>query len=92
MFVGMAITAMVGRLGAASLTAVGLATMVQFSAAMVFTIIGVWLVRMPLVYLFIRVWHFDITIAWFVTLFDFIVRGIVLKYRFASNKWQRISV
>jgi Na+-driven multidrug efflux pump len=56
------------------------------------TIIGVWLVRIPLVFLFIRLGHFDITAAWFITLFDFVVRGIVLKRRFASNTWQYISV
>jgi len=40
MLVSVVVTAMVGRFGAASLAAVGLATMVQFSSAMVFAAAG----------------------------------------------------
>jgi putative MATE family efflux protein len=56
------------------------------------TVIGVWLVRMPLVFLLIRFWHFNITAAWFITALDFLIRSIILWRRFALNKWQRICV
>ena len=55
---------------------------------MVVTTTGVWLVRMPLIYLFINVWHYDITAAWFITASDFFVRSSLVWWRFASNKWQ----
>lgn len=55
---------------------------------MVVTTVGVWLVRIPLIYVFIRVWHYDITVAWFITAGDFLVRSGLLWWRFASNKWQ----
>lgn len=56
--------------------------------SMLVTTVGVWLVRMPLIYVFIRVWHYDITAAWFITAGDFLVRSVLLWWRFASNKWQ----
>lgn len=52
------------------------------------TTIGVWLIRMPLIYLFVVVWHYDLTVAWYITVGDFLVRSIFLWWRFASNKWQ----
>lgn len=54
---------------------------------MYITTIGVWLVRMPLIYLFIIVWHQPITAAWYITAGDFLVRSAILWYRFKSNKW-----
>ncbi|MPN57586.1 hypothetical protein SDC9_205280 [bioreactor metagenome] len=51
------------------------------------TITGVWLFRMPLIYLFVVVWHYDLTVAWYITAGDFFVRSIILWRRFASNKW-----
>ncbi|MEG6586564.1 MATE family efflux transporter [Dendrosporobacter sp. 1207_IL3150] len=52
------------------------------------TTIGVWVVRMPLIYLFINVWHYDITAAWFITAGDFLVRSIILWWRFATSRWE----
>ncbi|NLP41334.1 MAG: MATE family efflux transporter [Veillonellaceae bacterium] len=52
------------------------------------TITGVWLFRMPLIYLFVVVWNYDLTAAWYITVGDFFLRSIILWWRFASNKWQ----
>lgn len=56
------------------------------------TTAGVWLIRIPLVYLFLIVWHFDITVAWYITAGDFLLRSAVLWRRFTSGKWQKIKI
>ncbi len=56
------------------------------------TTTGVWLIRMPLAYLFISVWHYPITAAWYITASDFLIRSLILGWRFSSNKWQLAKV
>lgn len=51
------------------------------------TTLGVWLFRLPLVYLFIIVWGYDITAAWYITAGDFLIRSVILWWRFDSKKW-----
>lgn len=51
------------------------------------TTFGVWLIRLPLVYLFIIVWGYDITAAWYITAGDFLIRSAILWWRFGSEKW-----
>lgn len=51
------------------------------------TTFGVWLLRLPLIYLFIFVWHYDIVAAWYITAADFLIRSIILWWRFESKKW-----
>lgn len=51
------------------------------------TVTGVWLFRMPLIYLFIVVFRYDITTAWYITAGDFFVRSIILWCRFSSSNW-----
>lgn len=51
------------------------------------TTLGVWLFRLPLVYLFIVVWGYDVTAAWYITAGDFFIRSIILWWRFGSKKW-----
>lgn len=58
---------------------------------MYITITGVWLVRLPLIYLFIIIWGYDITAAWWITAADFLIRSIFLWRRFASNRWQTLA-
>ena len=55
------------------------------------TTIGVWLIRMPLIYLAVVVWHYDLRYSWFITASDFFVRSIILWWRFSLNKWQNIG-
>ena len=54
---------------------------------MYITTMGVWLIRLPLVYLFISIWGYDITAAWYITAGDFVIRGAILWWRFESKKW-----
>lgn len=54
---------------------------------MYITTMGVWLIRLPLAYLFISVWGSDITAAWYITAVDFLIRGAVLWWRFESKTW-----
>lgn len=58
---------------------------------MYITSIGVWGIRLPLIYLFIVHWHYDISIAWYITAGDFLLRAIVLWRRFAGGKWETIK-
>ncbi|MCX7781611.1 MAG: MATE family efflux transporter [Negativicutes bacterium] len=50
---------------------------------------GIWLLRLPFIYLLISTWHYNITAAWFVTAADFFVRSIILWRRFVANKWKK---
>lgn len=54
---------------------------------MYITTAGVWLFRLPLVYLFIVVWNYDVIAAWYITAGDFFIRSVILWRRFASGKW-----
>lgn len=54
------------------------------------TTTGVWLCRLPLVYLFITVWGFPVTAAWYITACDFLVRSAILWRRFSSGKWRTV--
>lgn len=53
------------------------------------TTTGVWLLRLPLIYLFITVWKMDITVAWFITAGDFLFRSFILWRRFLANNWKK---
>jgi putative MATE family efflux protein len=52
------------------------------------TILGVWVFRMPLVYLCVHVWQFGIVSVWIVTAIDFLLRSLVLWWRFRSGGWK----
>jgi putative MATE family efflux protein len=53
------------------------------------TTIGIWLVRLPLIYLFITVWKHPITTAWWITAADFLFRSGILWWRFETGKWNK---
>ena len=53
------------------------------------TTIGIWAIRLPLIYLFITVWKQPITAAWWITVADFLVRSGVLWWRFETGKWKQ---
>jgi len=52
------------------------------------TILGVWVFRMPLVYLCVHVWQFGIVSVWVVTAIDFLLRSLVLWRRFRGSGWK----
>ncbi|MBI3995139.1 MAG: MATE family efflux transporter [Nitrospirae bacterium] len=53
------------------------------------TIVGSWLVRVPLAYLFSVVLHLALPFVWAVMVVDWVVRMILLLIRYRSNRWQR---
>jgi Na+-driven multidrug efflux pump len=53
------------------------------------TIIGMWLVRIPLTYLLIDHLGMSIAAAWLITAADFIVRSIILVLRFSLSDWRK---
>jgi len=55
------------------------------------TATGIWLLRIPLVYLLIVVWGWDITAAWYITAADFLLRSAVLWWRFTGGNWQKLK-
>ena len=52
------------------------------------TILGVWIFRMPLVYLCVHVWQFGIVSVWVVTAIDFLLRSLILWRRFIGGGWK----
>jgi len=51
---------------------------------------GVWIFRMPLVYLCVQVWGLSIVSVWVVTAVDFLMRSLILWRRFRIGEWKRI--
>jgi Na+-driven multidrug efflux pump len=52
------------------------------------TILGVWVFRMPLVYLFVEILGWSIISVWVLTSIDFLVRSLVLWRRFRTGAWR----
>ncbi len=52
------------------------------------TILGVWIFRMPLVYLCVHVWQYGIVSVWIVTALDFLLRSLILWRRFMGGGWK----
>ena len=50
---------------------------------------SVWLMRVPLVYLFVNVLGYGIAVAWVITAVDFLARSIIFWLYFRSGRWQR---
>lgn len=55
------------------------------------TVLGVWVFRMPVIYLCVHVWGLSIVSVWIVTAVDFLLRSIVLWGRFRTGEWKRAS-
>ena len=54
--------------------------------------IGVFLVRLPLTYIFLYILHFGLNGAWIVMIIDLTYRGFACLYRFRQGKWRYIEV
>ena len=54
--------------------------------------IGVWLVRLPLIFLLVHYLHGDIYWAWVITALDFAVRSAILWRRFRRGRWRQLRV
>jgi len=56
------------------------------------TVVGSWLVRVPLAYLFAVVLHFSLAFVWSVMVVDWVVRMTLLLVRYRSNRWHPSSL
>lgn len=56
------------------------------------TSIGMFLVRIPLTYLFLYIFNFGLNGAWMVMIVDLTYRGLACLYRFRQGKWRYIEV
>jgi putative MATE family efflux protein len=56
------------------------------------TLTGVILVRVPLVILFIKVFHYGIGAAWIAADIDQYIRSTVVYFRFRSGKWKQVMM
>lgn len=61
-------------------------------AVMVYTIIGVWFLRIGLAYLFAIVLGFGLEGAWWAMNIDIVARCILLWHRFNSGKWRELTI
>ena len=58
---------------------------------MVVTTIGVWIFRLPAIYLSIRFWGGTIVSVWMITAVDFLIRSLILWWRFRKGDWKQLS-
>lgn len=61
-------------------------------AAMIITILRLWLVQTPLNYLFILVFNMGIIGFWIAETITFVIFVIVYMYRFRGKKWTQIKI
>ncbi len=54
------------------------------------TVIGMWVVRMPLTFLLVHVFHMGLTGAWIPMALDLAVRGAICLVRFRRGKWMHV--
>jgi MATE family multidrug resistance protein len=59
---------------------------------MIITAVGIWLVRLPLAYLFALSLGWGLTGAWGAMAFDFTIRGAFNSLRFRGGQWKTIRV
>jgi putative MATE family efflux protein len=51
------------------------------------TVVGSWVVRVPLAWLCAAVWHMDLTVVWSLMAADWFVRMAMLVYRVRTDNW-----
>ncbi|CEO90534.1 MATE family efflux transporter [Syntrophaceticus schinkii] len=56
------------------------------------TTLCTWLLRIPLMYLSIYVFHWGLTAIWIITVIDWVVRASLVIVRFRRGKWQQIAL
>jgi len=55
-------------------------------------IVGVWMVRLPLAFLFVDVFGFGLNGIWLTMPIDWLVRSIIYKIYYKKGKWRKIIV
>ncbi|HHY40628.1 MAG TPA: MATE family efflux transporter [Syntrophaceticus sp.] len=56
------------------------------------TILCNWLLRIPLFYLAIYVFHWGLPAIWGITVFDWFVRAVCVAVQYRRGRWQQISI
>ena len=56
---------------------------------MIIAVSSMWVFRIGLAYLLVKVFHFPVIGVWIAMSIDWIFRAIVFLWRLASGKWQR---
>ncbi len=56
------------------------------------TTLCTWLLRIPLMYLSIYVFHWGLTAIWIITVIDWVVRASLVIIQFRRGKWQQIAL
>jgi putative MATE family efflux protein len=57
-----------------------------------FTFIGFLGVRLPVAYLLVLVWHWNVAGAWYAMVADLLVRCALVCFRFTHGGWKRVDV
>ena len=55
------------------------------------SILGIWIFRIALAYIFVNWFHWGLNGAWFSFLIDQFIRGLFIGKRFNSNKWMEMK-
>lgn len=56
------------------------------------TVLSTWLLRIPLMYLSVYVFHLGLPAIWIITVFDWLVRASLVIIRYRRGKWQQIAL
>ncbi|MDI6733578.1 MAG: MATE family efflux transporter [Planctomycetota bacterium] len=59
---------------------------------LIINFIGVWLIRLPLAFLFVNVFHLGLLGAWLTMPIDWLIRSIVYRIMFKKGKWAKIDL
>ena len=55
-------------------------------------VVSTWLVRVPLIFLFLWQTEWGLVGVWLVMLADFVVQGVLVLLRFHRGKWKEVEV
>lgn len=54
--------------------------------------IGVWLIRLPLAYLFVKVFNMGLKGVWLSMPIDWLIRAVVYTFFYKKRKWEKINI
>ncbi|HHV34952.1 MAG TPA: MATE family efflux transporter [Syntrophomonadaceae bacterium] len=58
----------------------------------VITVLSTWLLRIPLMYISIYIFHWGLPAIWIITVIDWLVRALLVIIQFRRGKWQQIAL
>lgn len=51
-----------------------------------------WGVRLPVAFLFVKIFNMGLAGAWYAMVLDLMIRGLLMYFRFKSDKWEKLQV